>query len=146
MAVVTNDVVHDVRTLRLLQAFLKTEGWEARQVVVVVAEAAASGKLFDEEIFWGCQWDTKNPPSQESTDPSVAIVAMLEGQTLNRVPKASLFLAGRRLLPMPIIAGSADASELAHALDSDLALGPRRRHRLDDFVDAVPPGTPLRRR
>lgn len=50
MAVVTNDVVHDVQTFRLLRAFLKTEGWEARQIVVMVAEAAASGKLFDEEI------------------------------------------------------------------------------------------------
>jgi hypothetical protein len=50
MAVVTNDPVHDVQTLRLLRAFLKTDGWEARQVVVMVAEAAASGKLFDEEI------------------------------------------------------------------------------------------------
>jgi hypothetical protein len=45
-----DEVVHDVQTLRLLRAFLKTEGWEARQVVVMVAEAAASGKLFDEEI------------------------------------------------------------------------------------------------
>ena len=32
MAVVTNDVVHDVQTLRLLRAFLKTDGWEARLV------------------------------------------------------------------------------------------------------------------
>jgi hypothetical protein len=45
-----DDVLHDVQTLRLLRAFLKTEGWEARQVVVMVAEAAASGKLFDAEI------------------------------------------------------------------------------------------------
>jgi len=51
-----------------------------------------------------------------------------------------------RQLPMPIIAGSANAAELAHALDSDLALRPRRRHRPDDFVDAVPPGALLRRR
>ena len=83
---------------------------------------------------------------QESADPSVPIVAMLEGQALNGVAQPSLLLAGRRKLPMPIITGSADAGELTHALDCDLALRPRRRHRLDDFVDAVPPGTPLRRR
>jgi hypothetical protein len=46
-----DDVLHNVQTLRLLRAFLKTEGWEARQVVVMVAEAAASGKLFDEKII-----------------------------------------------------------------------------------------------
>jgi hypothetical protein len=57
-----------------------------------------------------------------------------------------LFLAGRRSLPMSIVAGPAYAGELAHAFDSDLALRPRRCHRLDDFVDAVPPGAPLRRR
>jgi hypothetical protein len=45
-----DNALHDVQTLRLLRAFLKTEGWEARQVVVMVAEAAANGKLFDEEI------------------------------------------------------------------------------------------------
>ena len=59
---------------------------------------------------------------------------------------ALVVVAGRRSLPMPIIAGSADIDELAHALDCDLALRLRRRHRLDDFVNAVPPGTPLRRR
>src|SRR6185437_14010167 len=54
---------------------------------------------------------------QESADPSVPIVAMLEGQALNGVAQPSLLLAGRRKLPMPIITGSADAGELTHALD-----------------------------
>ena len=83
---------------------------------------------------------------QENADPSVAVVAMLEGQALNGVAQPRLLPVGRRTLPMPIITGSTDAGELAHALDSDLALRPRPRHRLDDFVDAVPPRTPLRRR
>ena len=65
MAIVTNDVVHDVQILRLLRAFLKTEGWEARQVVVMVAEAAASGKLFDEEISEDANRTPKTRPRGE---------------------------------------------------------------------------------
>jgi hypothetical protein len=60
-----DDVLHDVQTLRLLRAFLKTEGWEARQAVVMIAEAAASGKLFDEEISGAANWIPKPAPGGE---------------------------------------------------------------------------------
>jgi hypothetical protein len=73
---------------------------------------------------------------QESADPAVAVVAMVEGQALDGVGQPSFLLAGRGKLPMPMIAGSADAGELAHALDSDFALRPLlwRPAGLDPFV------------
>jgi hypothetical protein len=115
--------------------------------LIEAAEHYAAGRIGNHTPGIGCPRASNAAPACDwlasphavAADPPVAVVAMLESQALNGVAQPGLFLAGRRSL-------SADAGELAHALDSDLALRPGRRHRLDDFVDAVPPGTPLRRR
>jgi hypothetical protein len=60
------------------------------------------------------QCDVSSSSPEQSTNPPVAVVAMLESQALNGVAQPGLLLAGCRSPPMPIIAGSADTGELAH--------------------------------
>jgi hypothetical protein len=78
-------------------------------------------------------------------DPAIAVMPIEQRRPLDRVAQPHLLLAPRRGPPVPVISGPADRSQLAHPLDSDLALRQRRRHRLDDRVDAVAPGAPVPR-
>ena len=61
-------------------------------------------------------------PPQLRADPPIAIVAVRQRQTLDGIAQAGLLLARRRGLPMPVIAGAADARERAHPLDREIAL------------------------
>jgi hypothetical protein len=78
---------------------------------------------------------------QESGDPPVAVVAMLNCQALNGIAQPSLFLTWRRQLPVSIVPGATDAGELAHSLDPDIALRAKRHHRLEMAVADAPRAT-----
>ena len=82
-------------------------------------------------------------PAQLGGDAPVAIVFVVERQTLDGVAQAGFLLTRRRGLPVPVVAGAADATERAHPLDGEVALRRRGRHFLDDRVDAVPPDPPV---
>jgi hypothetical protein len=79
--------------------------------------------------------------SQPRGNPPITVMPMSDGHILDRIAKARLFPARRRGLPVTVVTGSADAGQTTHPLDIALRRGPD--HRLDDRVDAVPPGAPL---
>jgi hypothetical protein len=72
-------------------------------------------------------------------DAPVAVVPVVECQTLDSVTQAGFLLTRRRGLPVAVVAGAADAGEPAHPLDGKIALRLWGRHVLDDGVDTVTP-------
>jgi hypothetical protein len=61
---------------------------------------------------------------QLSGDPPIAIVAVLQRHTLDRVTSRGLFLSRCRRLPAAVIAGAAYPCQPTHSLDRELALRP----------------------
>ena len=78
---------------------------------------------------------------QQHRQPPIPVMPLGQRQTLDLVAHRCLLLTRGGRLPIPVVAGPADAGQLAQPFDLRMAL--RRRLRVDHRVEAVAPGTPL---